>query len=72
MDVKSRAEWKRAVEMVIDDPAASFWLQEAVRASITRDPVDALNDVEILHVLIREHVELTAIEGKAGLCVETD
>lgn len=35
-------------EEVTGDPTASFWLKDALRAAITRDPVDAANDAEVL------------------------
>jgi hypothetical protein len=31
-------------EHVLSDPAASHWLKAALRDSLERDPVDALND----------------------------
>ena len=33
---------------IIEDPAASYWLKEAVCQLNKRDPVDALRDVEVL------------------------
>jgi len=41
-----------AIERVLSDPAASFWLKEALRSALTRDPVDAANDAEILFSLL--------------------
>jgi hypothetical protein len=35
-------------EQVICDPAASSWLKKALGAALTRDPVDAANDAEVL------------------------
>ena len=29
---------------VLEDPATSWWLKEAVQMGLQRDPVDALND----------------------------
>jgi len=37
-----------AIEQIIDDPAVSFWLKNALRAALMRDPVDAANDAEVL------------------------
>ena len=36
------------VEQVMADPAASLWLTRALDAALTRDPVDAANDAEVL------------------------
>jgi hypothetical protein len=35
-------------EQIVDDPAASFWLKSALCEALTRDPVDAANDAEVL------------------------
>ena len=40
------------IEQVLADPAASFWLKEALRSALTRDPVDAANDAEVLARLL--------------------
>ena len=40
------------IEDVLRDPAASFWLKNALKTALERDPVDAANDAEILlHLL---------------------
>jgi len=36
------------IEEIVDDPAASFWLKNALGAALIRDPVDAANDAEML------------------------
>jgi hypothetical protein len=33
---------------IFADPSASRWLQDALRAALHRDPVDAANDAEVL------------------------
>lgn len=40
------------IDEVLRDPAASFWLTDALRASLARDPIDAANDAEILARLL--------------------
>jgi hypothetical protein len=40
------------IEEVLRDPAASFWLTDALRAALARDPVDAANDAEVLARLL--------------------
>ena len=37
---------------VLSDPSASFWLKNALRTALTRDPVDAANDAEVLFRLL--------------------
>ncbi len=40
------------LEQVLADPAASFWLKEALRSALDRDPVDEANDAEVLAQLL--------------------
>jgi hypothetical protein len=40
------------IEEILDDRAASFWLKAALRSALTRDPVDAANDADILARLL--------------------
>ncbi len=44
-------------ENILDDPAASFWLKNALRSALDRDPVDALNDAELLVVALKERLD---------------
>jgi len=37
---------------VLQDPAASFWLKDALHSALGRDPVDAANDAEVLAKLL--------------------
>jgi hypothetical protein len=40
------------IDEILADPAASFWLKAALRSALSRDPVDAANDADVLaHVL---------------------
>lgn len=40
------------IEQVLADPAASFWLKEALSSALERDPVDAANDAAVLAQLL--------------------
>jgi hypothetical protein len=37
-----------SAETVLNDPAASGWIRDALRTALDRDPVDAANDAEVL------------------------
>lgn len=37
------------------DPAASYWLKNAIQSAIARDPVDAINDAELLLEILKCH-----------------
>jgi len=41
-----------SVDEVLANPAASFWLKMALRSALSRDPVDAAHDSEILAQLL--------------------
>lgn len=36
------------IDEILGDPAASFWLKAALRSTLSRDPVDAANDADVL------------------------
>ena len=38
---------------ILDDPSASFWLKARIKEVSERDPVDVLNDIEVLESLIK-------------------
>ncbi len=54
-----------SVAEVLSDPAASYWLKNALRAALSRDPVDAANDAEVLARILEERVQrlLREVEG---------
>lgn len=52
-------------ENILDDPAASFWLKNALRSALNRDPVDALNDAEWLVVALKERLDFVVNEEAA-------
>jgi hypothetical protein len=41
-----------SIEHVLDDRAASFWVKSALRTLLSRDPVDAANDAELVAKLL--------------------
>ena len=36
------------IEQILADPAASDWLKTALHTALSRDPMDAANDAEVL------------------------
>jgi hypothetical protein len=42
---------------IMNDFAASFWLQRTLASALERDPVDALADTEALARALREHCD---------------
>ena len=47
----------KVIQEVLDDPAASNWLKDALRAALRRDPVDAANDSAFLAELLDTHAQ---------------
>ncbi len=42
---------------ILVDPSASDWLKNALRAALERDPVDAVNDAEMLLKALNEKLD---------------
>ena len=42
------------------DPSTTYWLRDALKSSLPRDPVDALRDAEALVDLLKDRLDLTA------------
>jgi hypothetical protein len=57
------SRWEREIDRVLADPAASRWLQDALREALHRDPVDAANDAEFLAQLLAARCDEMLREG---------
>jgi hypothetical protein len=42
---------------VLESPCTHFYLKEALKVFLTKDPIDAANDAELLSELMRQRVE---------------
>lgn len=51
------------IDQVLDDPAASYWLKAALRAALSRDPVDAAHDAVVLARLLERRCRDILREG---------
>jgi hypothetical protein len=50
-----------AILATLADPSTTYWLRDAIKSVLARDPVDALRDAETLASLLRERLaDLTA------------
>ncbi len=45
-------------QKVLNDPSASFWLKDTILKCDTRDPIDVLNDLDVLYKLTEQRLEL--------------
>ena len=49
--------WDTCVDRIILAPTTSYWLQDALVVLRQRDPVDAVNDAEMLADIMRERFD---------------
>ena len=47
---------------ILDHPAASEWLKRSLQGALRLDPIEALNDLEILSTIIRARSQLLITE----------
>ena len=51
--LKDHNIWFQNALKVTEDPAASYWLKNALIEAINRDPVDAAQDAEVLARILK-------------------
>jgi hypothetical protein len=51
-------------EAILVDFSASYWLRDALRSALERDPTDALQEAELLLKALRENLEQRLFEAK--------
>jgi hypothetical protein len=49
----------KTIEAMLDDPSISYWLKSAILVNLKRDPVDALNDAELLYRVMAKRLSET-------------
>lgn len=57
------AEIDARILWVLENPAMSDWLKEALRSAVSEDPVALANDLEILHHLVLQKTGILAREA---------
>lgn len=45
------------IGLILKDPAASYWLKDALKSAVERDPVDAVNDAAVLLKVLRHKLD---------------
>ena len=53
------------VDQVLSEPSTSYWLRDALRSALVRDPVDAANDAVVLARLLDERAYQSAGMARA-------
>ena len=54
------------IETVMKDPSASYWLRDALKSALQRDPVDAANDAEFLALVLQARCEALLNINRGG------
>lgn len=52
-----------SIESVLNNKATSYWLKHSIGTALERDPVDAVNDVELLLKLMTKRAADTLLSG---------
>lgn len=47
----------RTINEILEDPAGSYWLKDALRSALNRDCLDAAYDAELLAKLLMDRAE---------------
>ena len=56
---KNTMNYQDKLNTTLDSPATSAWLKSALRALDSRDPIDAVGDVETLHEIAEQRLNET-------------
>lgn len=55
------------IRQILKGPGTSNWLKTALSLALSRDPVDAVNDAELLALVLRHRAEQISAAAKAEL-----
>lgn len=53
---------QKLAAQIAADPSASFFLKDAVKVCLNRDPLDALRDAETLVALLQDNAEIKPLQ----------
>lgn len=55
------------IRQILNGPGTSNWMKVALSTAINRDPVDAVNDAELLAIVLRHRAEQISAAGIADI-----
>ncbi|WP_265519772.1 hypothetical protein [Nitratireductor luteus] len=64
-------EAEQRIDWVLSHPGMSEWLKHALQGARDREPVDVLNDLEMLDHLLRRRAEAQINEGLSRYSAQT-
>lgn len=59
------------IAFVLGHPGMSGWLKDTLRSALERDPIEILNDLEILSLILRNRAERFIVDGD-GAAISND
>jgi hypothetical protein len=57
------------IRAILREPGTSQWIKDALSAALDRDPVDAVNDAELLAIVLRHRAEVIQSEALAAVAI---
>jgi hypothetical protein len=60
----------RDIHAIIGNPSTSYWLSDALKAALKRDPIDAAHDAEQLASLLTQRAQEQTANAVAWLAVQ--
>lgn len=57
------------IRAILREPGTSSWMKVALTTALERDPVDAVNDAELLTIVLRHRAEVIQSEALAALAI---
>ena len=57
------------IRAILREPGTSQWMKDALSAALDRDPVDAVNDAELLAIVLRHRAEVIQSEALAAVAI---
>jgi len=60
----------RDIHAIIGNPSTSYWLSDALRAALNRDPIDAAHDAEQLASLLTQRAQEQTANAVAWMALQ--
>ena len=57
------------IRRILSGPGTSTWMKLALSTALERDPVDAVNDAELLAIVLRHRAEVIQSQALAAVAI---
>ena len=58
------------IRRILNGPGTSTWMKLALSTALERDPVDAVNDAELLAIVLRHRAEVIQSTALAAVAIK--